>query len=332
MADEVVTLTANPSLDRTLGLDGPLTVGQVQRTSGVAEQAGGKGLNVARVVISAGHSVTAVVPEVDELYRKLAGLRPAVPLLADDLAPGRRVRVNTAVTEPDGTTTKINESGHPLDEAALLRARKRLLEAAEGAAWVVLSGSLPPGAPVDWYAELSAAVAERGCRVAVDTSGRYLSAVVDALPASRIDVLKPNADELAELAGGDAAAFEASAADGDVSEIAAAAGRLVEAGVGNVLVTLGGSGAVLVNADGAWYAPSPKIAVRSTVGAGDSALAGFILADLEQAGPEGCLASAISYGSAAAALPSTTLPTPRDAAGLATEVVSVERPTVSINR
>lgn len=321
MADEVVTLTANPSVDRTIVLDGELSRGQVQRTAHVTEQAGGKGLNVARVLAGAGRSVVAIAPAVDEAYRTLADEPPSGNLRASDLAEGHRVRINTAITEPDGTTTKINEAGVPLSEAERAATADLLASQADGARWVVLSGSLPPGAPADWYPQLTRGLGD--VKVAVDTSGKYLAAVVAALGDAPIDLLKPNSDELAELTGGDAERFEADAARGDVDAIATAARGLVDRGIANVLVTLGGSGAVLVTAEGAWFAHSPEIAVRSTVGAGDSAVAGFILADLAGLGSADCLASAVAYGSAAAALPSTTLPTPADAQPLLPPVTAV---------
>jgi 1-phosphofructokinase len=77
-----------------------------------------------------------------------------------------------------------------------------------------------------------------------------------------------------------------------------------------VLATLGPAGAVLATAEGAWYAASPPITPRSTVGAGDSALAGYLLADLDGADPARRLAYAVAYGSAATALPGTALPSP----------------------
>ena len=94
--------------------------------------------------------------------------------------------------------------------------------------------------------------------------------------------------------------------------VAAVAAGLVPARVGAAFVTLGGVGAVLVTADGAWHGTPPPTRVRSTVGAGDSSLAGFLLAESAGAGPEECLRSGIRYGSAAAALPGTQAPTPDD--------------------
>ncbi len=308
----VVTFTANPSTDRTLLLGDALVRGGVQRVASTTEQAAGKGVNVARVVAESGVACLAVLPFHDEAFE--AALRDVLPPLMSVTSPDtvHRPRTNTTVTEPDGVTTKLNESGPTLSAADLEVASARLVEAAAGAAWVALSGSLPPGAPDDWYSQLVGALKASGAKIAVDTSDAALDAVLSGLPAHSFDLIKPNSDELAQLTGGDAAAFEEAASRGDVAAIVAAAAVLRDRGITNVMVTLGGAGAVLVNATGAWHASAPAIAVRSTVGAGDSSVAGFILADVQGASSEGCLASAVRYGSAAASLPGTTLPTPTD--------------------
>ncbi len=151
-----------------------------------------------------------------------------------------------------------------------------------------------------------------GCKIAVDTSDAALDAVLAALPEASFDLIKPNSDELAQLTGGDAAAFEDAAVRGDLHDIVEAASRLRDRGIANVLVTLGGAGAVLVNADGAWHATARRaIEVRSTVGAGDSSVAGFILADVAGAAPRTTASPAPSaYGSAAASRPAPPSPPP----------------------
>ena len=312
----IVTFTANPSIDRTVTLEGQLERGEVQRAVSAIEQAAGKGVNVALVLGNAGQQVDAVGAFLDPAYAA-AGLRQSPPVVMTGVTVDGPygARVNTAITEPDGTTTKINEPGPTLSEAQVVGATDELVRVArEGAAsWVVLSGSLPPGAPTDWYARIVRAVKPLGCKIAVDTSDAALDAVLDALPEASFDLIKPNSDELAQLTGGDAAAFEADAKAGDLDAIVDAARVLQARGIANVMVTLGGSGAVLVNADGAWYSTAPKVEVKSTVGAGDSSVAGFILAEVAGGAPDACLASAVAYGSAAAGLPGTTLPRPQDA-------------------
>lgn len=312
----IVTFTANPSIDRTVALESPLERGEVHRISSVIEQAAGKGVNVATVLTNGGQQVISVLSFVDPAYVAIGHRQqPAIDVCGSPEVDGCAARVNTAITEPDGTTTKLNEPGPTLSPEQVAAATDYLVNAAtdSSAAWVVLSGSLPPGAPSDWYATIVERLRPTGCKIAIDTSDAALDAVLSALPAASFDLIKPNSDELAQLTGGDAAAFEASAKNGDLDAIVSAAQKLQTRGITNVMVTLGGSGAVLVNADGAWYSPAPKIEVKSTVGAGDSSVAGFILADVNGGDPAACLASAIAYGSAAAGLPGTTLPHPHDA-------------------
>jgi 1-phosphofructokinase len=304
----IVTLTANPSLDRTVTLPGDLVRGAVHRVRTVHIEPGGKGVNVARAVALAGRPTLAVLPA-----------RADDPILAglDTLAvPYRAVpvpvfaRTNLTVTEPDGTTTKINEPGGPLGDAEVEGLVDALLAAAEGADWVALCGSVPPGVPSDIYARLVVRLHERGHRVAVDTSDAPLQALAAALPASGPDLVKPNAEELAQLTGADPVALERAAARGELAPAVAAARRLVDGGVGTVLATLGASGALLVTSAGAWSASPPPTVPRSTVGAGDSSLAGYLLAAAEGLDEADRLRRAVAYGSAAAALPGTTLPRP----------------------
>jgi len=296
----IVTLTANPSVDRTMQLDSPIVRGDVFRAVSVGDQAGGKGVNVARAVAHAGIPALAVLPaDDDDLLVK--GLAEA-GVLPVNVPTGRPSRVNITVTEPDGTTTKFNDPGHELPDRVLAEVATRLLSRSHAGDWVVLSGSLPPGAPNDWYAVLTAELKKAGRRVAVDTSGAPLLATVSGR-ATLPDLLKPNAEELASVTGDDESTLEA-----DPRVAAKAAARLVVDGIGSVLLTLGSSGAVLVTADGAWLATPPPITLRSTVGAGDASLAGYLLADLQGLDAPGRLREAVAYGAAAASLPGSTMP------------------------
>jgi len=166
----VVTLTANPSIDRTVVLDAPLARGEVQRAVTVIEQAAGKGMNVARVLATSGVDAIAVLPFTDDAYLARLAEQPANLTVAPVAGRRHRSRTNTAITEPSGTTTKVNEPGPTLSADDLDAAASALVEAADGAAWVALSGALPPGAPDDWYASLVASLAASGCKVAIDTS------------------------------------------------------------------------------------------------------------------------------------------------------------------
>ncbi len=299
----IVTLTANPSLDRTVTLAGPLQRGGVQRAESVTSQAGGKGVNISRASVAAEIATVAVLPADREdpyVVELLAAGVDCRPVHHDGI-----LRVNLTITEPDGTTTKVNTPGPTLSEAVLTELSDSLCRLAADAQWVVLAGSLPPGVPAGWYADLVTVLRRTDARVAVDTSDAPLRELVGRLPASAPHLMKPNADELASVAGGDAAALEA-----DPAAAARAARVLLARGVETVLVTLGGRGAVLVSADGAWRATPPPTTVVSTVGAGDSSLFGYLLGQVRGQGPAARLAQAVAYGSAAAALPGTTIPHP----------------------
>lgn len=301
----IVTLTANPSLDRTVTLDGTLLRGRVQRAVTTASEPAGKGVNVARVVLSAGRTAVAVLPGAHD-DPLVIGLRElSIPHRAVEV--DGRLRVNLTIAEPDGTTTKVNEPGLPLSTEQLAALTTALEREAAGARWVVLSGSLPPGVPTSWYAELVGRLRASGAAVAVDTSGAPLLATLAAGVPHLPQLIKPNGEELAELAGTVGVDLEA-----DVDAAAAAAAALVDRGVAAVLATLGAAGAVLATADGVWVARPPVIRRVSAVGAGDSALAGYLLADLAGADPADRLRAAVAHGAAAAALPGSTLPTPAD--------------------
>jgi 1-phosphofructokinase len=300
----IVTLTANPSLDRTVTLPAPLQVGDVQSVVSAREDAGGKGINVSRVVSAAGEDSTAVLPlaanDPFDAALQSAGLHAhRVPVRG-------HVRANIAITDPAGTTTKLNLPGAALSPDETAAVIDAVVAASVGARWLVLAGSLPPGAGVDFYVRIihrvRAALGSAAPLIAIDTSGPALAAVVaDGAP----DLIKPNDDELSELAG---IALDG----GGPTAVLDVARALVPSRVGAALVTLGASGAVLVDADGAWLATPPPIQVVSTVGAGDSSLAGYVLAATRGGDAEARLRLAVRYGAAAASLPGTQAPTPAD--------------------
>lgn len=307
----IVTLTVNPSLDRTVELPGTLVRGAVQRAAAISEDPGGKGVNVCRALTASGVQAIAVLPGRDN-DPVMAGLRTAGVAYAN-MPIAATLRSNITLTEPDGTTTKINVPGPPLDAGEQERLINLLVttcaagEDGSPAAWLVLAGSLPPGASPDLYALVAHAVrqhfGDRAPRIAIDSSGPPLLGAL--LHNAAPDLLKPNAEELSEVTG----IGTEDELEGDPGLAVSAARTLIARGVGAVLATLGPKGALLVTADGAWQATRPPVEARSTVGAGDSSLAGFLLADVAGAPPRDCLRQAVAHGAAAASLPGTTVPT-----------------------
>ena len=265
----IVTVTPNPSIDRTVTLATPLTRGAVHRVSSVTTEPGGKGVNVARALTLAGVDAVALLPA--------SGTDPLVAALQASGVPFRcvpitaPVRTNIAVTEMDGTTTKINEPGARLDAAALDALTRSVVGSAEHASWVVMSGSLPPGMPDSWYADVVAQLAPYGCKVAIDTSDGPLAALVDGFDRGRT---RP---DQAQRRGARRShrllrrkRWRPRSLRAIPSQSCRRPSELVNRGVGAVLATLGAAGAVLVNQTGSWLATPPPIVPRSTVGAGDS--------------------------------------------------------------
>lgn len=305
----VITLTPNPSLDHTVEVP-VLQVGEVQRTSTALVEAGGKGVNVARVLAKHGHRTTAILPAGTDAQRIIGLLEPQkvttfpVPIVGS-------IRTNIAVVEEDGTTTKLNEPGATLSTAevsALLTAVQDHLE--RRTAWLVAAGSLPAGVPDDFYARVTAIATAAGVPVAIDTSGPALAAAVDA----GATVIKPNLEELEEILERDLVTV------GDVIE----AGKdLRLKGCKDLLVSMGGHGALLITEAGSWWAGGPPLVPRSTVGAGDCTLSGYLHAT---GSPDQRLATAVAWGRAACLLPGTTVPGPEETRACADAVRVVADP------
>jgi 1-phosphofructokinase len=293
----IVTLTANPSVDRTLEIPA-LERGEVVRATAARVHPGGKGVNVARVLVANGHAARAVLPsggrEGDQLLDLLGGL--GIDVVPVPIA--EPIRENVTVVEPDGTVTKLNAPGPRLavDEVEALVAAT--VRAADGAEWVALCGALPPGAPDDLYATLVSELHAYGIRVAVDASGAALAPAIEA----GADLIKPNGEELSDVVGRPL---------DTLLDVVEAARSLLDLGVGHVLVSLGSEGAVSVSDTAAVRAWSEPVIPRSTVGAGDATLAGFLSADAD-GDPAEQLRHAVAWGAAAVRLPGTEMPGPAD--------------------
>ncbi|MFF4863688.1 1-phosphofructokinase [Streptomyces sp. NPDC001231] len=307
----IVTVTPNPSLDRTYEVPS-LERGQVVRATGERMDPGGKGVNVSRAVAAAGRRTVAVLPLGGAPGALVADLLDAQGIDVAPVPVAGATRSNIALAEADGVLTKINAPGPELsaeEQESLLETVRRQ---SRGADWIACCGSLPRGLAPSWYADLVARAHAAGVRIALDTSGPALLAALCEGP----DVVKPNAAELAEAVGRSLAT---------VGDAVKAAEELRGLGARTVLASLGADGQLLVDGAGAWFGSARVDAVRSNVGAGDSSLAGFLIAG--GTGPE-ALALAVAHGAAAVQLPGSLMPTPADldpAAVTVTADVPVDR-------
>jgi 1-phosphofructokinase len=294
----IITVTLNPSLDRTIELD-RLAQGSVQRVTAARLDPGGKGVNVARALLANGVPTRAVVPVAGVEGDQLVGLLEhegvdfaVVPVLG-------HTRSNITIAEADGTVTKLNEPGASLRAEDLEALASEVLAASTPGSWVVLCGSLPPGLLAEAYATLTRRFVAAGLRVAVDTSGPAFRAAVAVGP----ELVKPNTEELAEAVGRPLRSR---------SEIVAAARELQELGAQTVLVSLGAAGAILVDESSVVVGESPVDQPRSAVGAGDAFLAGFLAGQYHGASHREAFAEALAWGAAAVRLPGTRMPGPAD--------------------
>jgi 1-phosphofructokinase len=291
----IVTVTPNPSLDRTVEIDA-LVRGDVHRARRASVEAGGKGVNVSRALAANAVPTLAVLPSGGYEGDQLTGLLAAPGVEVILVRIGGAVRANISIVEPDGTVTKINEPGPDLTTDELNALSHATLRAAAGADWLAASGSLPPGTPPDFYARLIELLAPTSCRVAVDSSGEPLLRVLGLHP----HVVKPNREELAEATG---------FCIDTLGDAVDAATRLQQEGPRAVLASLGADGAILVDATGALHGEAPVATPLSAVGAGDSLLAGFLAG-----GGSGrkALLEGLAWGAAAAGLPGSRVPCPAD--------------------
>lgn len=262
---EIVCVTPNPALDRTLTVP-DLRLGGVMRAPAARVEAGGKGVNVARALSTLGTEARCMGPLGGASGRILADLAAAEGLDAAWTWCEVETRSCTILVDPVARrTTVINEAGPQMSAGDWGRLRTDILADAARAREICLSGSLPSGVPVEGLAQLCRSLVESGRAPWVDSSGPALAAVLSVGGVR----LKINREEAEELLG--------RPLDG-VAACGAAARQLLGRGMTAVVLTLGAEGAVLAAAEGCWHATSPPLETASAVASGDSFLAGLVAA------------------------------------------------------
>lgn len=279
------TVCLNPSIDKTAQVPN-FRIDLVNRITDLRTDAGGKGINVSKVVHELGGKTAAYALLAGDTGHRLERLviDAGIALVAQYVEG--ETRTNLKVVDTEGhTNTDINEPGPLVGEADLQALLDRLLADVEPTDTVVLAGSVPKGAPVDVYATWITAIKARGAKVFLDADGAVFEAVIAAGPT----MVKPNDHELSGLVGRELTG---------VAEIAAAAREVMAQGVEWVTVSMGGAGALFVTPERTLRAISPKVEVGSTVGAGDSVVAAIAYAGDEGMGLEDTIALSMATGSA----------------------------------
>jgi len=263
----VLTVTLNPALDLTVQLPF-LRLGEVNRSESLQVHAAGKGLNVAQVLADLGHqlTVTGFLGETNpQAFEQLFAARGFTD---EFVRVAGETRSNLKLAETDGRVTDINGPGLTVSEAHCTELLTRLQRLAPAHDLVVVAGSLPRGIDSQWFVEMLNTLKALGMRVALDTSG---AALRDGL-ATRPWLIKPNEEELAEARGVELIGSAA---------LVAEARRLQGEGIEHVVVSQGADGVSWFSPGAALHANPPRVRVVSTVGAGDSLLAGMLHGLLE---------------------------------------------------
>ena len=263
--DVIITVTLNPALDKTVEIP-DFSLDAVNRITAMRTDPGGKGLNVSKVIAKLGGTSTAVGVLGGTTGRRIADAMDALGIACQFTFVDGETRTNLKVIDPARhTNTDLNEPGLTVDQETLDHMRDALVAAIRPGDIVVLSGSLPKGAPADTYGSWTAACRTAGARVFLDADGEPLAHGLAAKPY----LAKPNNHELSRLTG---RALETA------DDLLAAARTLIADGVERVVVSMGGDGALFVSANRAYRAEGLRVPVGSTVGAGDSMVAALAYA------------------------------------------------------
>ena len=259
----ITSITLNAAIDQIYEV-GSLSAGSVNRVSSVHRDAGGKGMNVAKVVSCLGGSVDVggfAGGMNGERIRQLLEER-SIPSELIPIAGESRVCL-TVLDKTSGQGTELLEGGPVISESEWQTMLDWLDRKSKDVNWFALSGSLPKGLKPDAYAEMIAILNKNGAKVVLDTSGEALIKGLNAKPYA----IKPNEQEIADIIGKKAMSL---------ADLIEAGNQFVESGIEHVCFTLGGEGALIMNQKGSFVIDAPNVPVVNTVGSGDAFVGGLL--------------------------------------------------------
>lgn len=258
----ITTVCLNPCMDRSISI-AEFNYGGMNRVQSVRNDAGGKGVNVAITAARLGLETECITflgrTGGQEIENRL--ISNGVSSVAVWLDGTLRTNIKL-LDQSKNIITEINESGAPISDADLKKMTDLICAHAQDSDFLVLSGSMPPGCPVDYYRTLIEAVEGLNCRCVLDADGARLTEALKARPF----LIKPNKPELEAVVGRELHTLQ------DIRE---AAMTYIDMGVSVVAVSMGSEGAMITDGANAYYAPRMPVDVKSTVGAGDAMIAGY---------------------------------------------------------
>jgi 1-phosphofructokinase family hexose kinase len=291
----IVTLTMNPAMDRTIAVD-RLAFDDRAYILSSKDSPGGRGINAARVIHSFGGETLAIFPAGGEHGARFEASMCDCGFPVATVPVKNDIRLNLTITDRHGLTVKLNEIGPRLGRGEVASVEGTVEAQLGRASWLMLCGSLPPGVPSDFYAQLIARAAKKGVKTLLDTDGEALSEGVEAGPT----IVTPNQQEAERLLNTVLLTR---------SHSLAAARRIQSMGAETVVLSLGSRGAIGAAATQVWEATPPRMEAISPIGAGD-ALAAALIWSLDN-GVEfsEALRWGVAAGSASAQLPGVNFAT-----------------------
>lgn len=281
----ITTVTLNVSLDKAYRINTVVESGKVIRVSSCNNTAGGKGLNVSRVVDICGEKVLAtgfVGGNIGNLVEEL---------LEKDNIDNKFVHVKSEtrncinILDENNISTEFLESGEMIYDNEVEKFISEFDKIIDLSDVITISGSIPKGVPIDIYSTLIKMIKKKGKKVILDTSNQPLKEGIKALPT----MIKPNSEEIEMLLG---------LSISNKTELLESAVNLHKKGIELVVVSLGKDGALLVCDEGIYHGKPPKLEVVNTVGCGDSMVAAFAVGLSRGYSYKECLKYAISISAA----------------------------------
>ncbi len=285
----ILTLTANPAIDHNISVD-RLAFEDRAYINSTGESPGGRGLNAASVIHSFGGKTMAILTaggnagaHLEELLRSCGYPIVVVPIHNES-------RTNLTITDRQGLTVNLNESGPRMEKAEVARLEKVVRDKLAGASWLMLAGSLPPGIPSNFYAKLITLARAKKVKTLLDADGEALLHGIEAGPT----VVSPNQQEAERLLN---------RALLTRNHFIEAVKRIREMGAESVVLSLGSRGAMGAFADRIVEAVPPRVDAVSPIGSGDALAAAFVWAIRRSNDPADALRWAVAAGTASALLP-----------------------------
>ena len=281
----IYTVTLNPAIDKTVVIEN-FSAGMVNRVTSVREDAGGKGINVSKCLKKLGQDSVAAMILAGDTGRRLEKMLGVLEIPVLPVWAAGENRTNLKIIDSvKKKNTDINEPGPAVTQELLQNLREALREQVKQGDILVLSGSLPAGVDRSLYEQWTAYFREKGVCVYLDADGEPMRRGMKSLPY----LIKPNNDELAALVEKPALSQEEMIAEGK---------RLLGTGIAEIVISLGGDGALFISADGCWKAEGLDVPVKSTVGAGDSVVAAMAFGQVRNLPRETKIKLAVAMGAA----------------------------------